>query len=314
LTLWKGCFSFSAYSGIKAIGESVIGEVVQCEKDIKDVNSSHKLYGHTALKFAICSVTTPIFSAVLFESVQSGIANEIGFLDLLKETRNRLTGYRYNYRTRLIPFWSLILPTSFYFMGVHFVAIGLESVLRNVISGVKSVLLKKEKRYDIDQVEQEVVDEPYLSAVFQLSSQMGALALLYPIETVINRLIVQGTRTIVDNTDNGLGVIPINTRYDGFFDCVQSILEADGTFGFYKGIGSLMIETACSFALLYFAKLIAIRLYDSEWTAKADSNKIQNLMTSGNILTNQQSITPTSMSPLKQRQHNDFEHFSNKSS
>lgn len=140
------------------------------------------------------------------------------------------------------------------------------------------------------------MEQPYVNALTQLMSQMGALVLLYPVETIINRLIVQGTRTIIDNTDNGLGVVPINTRYDGFFDCLNIINETEGIFGFYKGIGSLMIETAFHFALLKFVKVVAYRIYDSEWTTKADNNKIQNLMTSGNYVTTGSS-TPSSISP-----------------
>lgn len=60
-------------------------------------------------------------------------------MDLLKETRNRITGYRYNYRTRLIPFWSLILPTSFYFMGVHIVSVGLEKCMNGILSGIRKL-------------------------------------------------------------------------------------------------------------------------------------------------------------------------------
>ena len=155
-----------------------------------------------------------------------------------------------------------------------------------------------------------------MNALTQLSSQIGALALLYPLETVINRLIVQGTRTIIDNTDNGVGAVPINTRYDGLFDCFHSINATEGVFGFYKGIGSLMIETAFHFALLKFAKVVAYRIYDSEWTTRADNNKIQNLMTSG-INTTTGSSTPSSISPTFYTQrptknNNEYETLSNK--
>ena len=142
-----------------------------------------------------------------------------------------------------------------------------------------------------------------MSALTQLWSQVGALAIMFPVETVINRLIVQGTRTIIDNTDNGLRVVPINTSYDGFFDCVHSIHESEGVFGFYKGVGALMIETAIYFALLKFAKVVASRLYDSEWTSRADNNKIQNLMGAGySSATTGGCSTPSSISPTSQRQ------------
>ncbi|CAI9731277.1 Hypothetical predicted protein [Octopus vulgaris] len=69
-------------------------------------------------------------------------------------------------------------------------------------------------------------------------------ALLFPLETVLHRLYLQGTRTIIDNTDNGLGVIPINTKYEGVIDCFKSIFFEEGVFGFYKGVGALILQYA----------------------------------------------------------------------
>jgi hypothetical protein len=137
--------------------------------------------------------------------------------------------------------------------------------------------------FAIDEVEMEVIETPYINALTQLTSRFTALIMLYPIETIINRLIVQGTRTIIDNTDNGFGVIPINTRYEGFIDCAQSIHQSEGLFGFYKGMGSLFLDAAFQFALLKLAKVIATRLFDSEWTTKTDLNNIKNLMSSSSL-------------------------------
>jgi hypothetical protein len=137
--------------------------------------------------------------------------------------------------------------------------------------------------YGIDEVEMEVVETPYIDALTQLTSRVGSLILLYPVETIINRLIVQGTRTIIDNTDNGIGVIPINTRYEGFWDCADSIRQSEGFFGFYKGLGSLLIDALFQFALLKMAKVVATRIFDSEWTSKSDSNNIKHLMSSSSL-------------------------------
>ena len=37
--------------------------------------------------------------------------------------------------------------------------------------------------------------------------------LLYPLETILHRLHLQGTRSIIDNLDSGIEVTPILTRY-----------------------------------------------------------------------------------------------------
>ena len=155
VSLWKGCFSVAAYYGIKLIFESVLSEVTSFEKNIEEMNKPEKIYGHTTLKMYLSiaweyylliylvlffksrisnCLTTPIYSAVIFESVQSGISYEnLGLMDLLKETWNRITGYKYNYRTRLIPIWSLVVPTGVYFTAHHFLAFGFENVLYSSI-------------------------------------------------------------------------------------------------------------------------------------------------------------------------------------
>jgi solute carrier family 25 protein 46 len=250
-----------------------------------------------------CAITTPIYSAAFYESVQSGIVKEnLGLIDLLKETWNRVTGYRYNYRTRLIPIWSLIMPTSAYFMGIHFLSFGFEKLFRKLIPSLinlfeekvnnnasfkmklskinnKYVIIQR-RIYETDEVEQEIVENPYMDAMAQCLSQAAAVVALYPIETVLSRLIVQGTRTIIDNTDLGYRVVPINTRYDGFFDCVQTIHETEGIFGFYKGLGNIFFETLLQYAILKIVKLITYRIYDSEWVTRCDNTNIKNLMTS----------------------------------
>ncbi len=71
---------------------------------------------------------------------KSGIINEnIGLTDLMRETWNRVTGYKYNYRTRLIPFWSLILPTSLYFVGHHFLTVGLNKFIGKTIGIFRNI-------------------------------------------------------------------------------------------------------------------------------------------------------------------------------
>ena len=69
----------------------------------------------------------------------------------------------------------------------------------------------------------------------QMSSVVGFLAadfLLFPIETVLHRLHLQGTRTIIDNLDTGKEVVPIITRYEGFMDCFHSIITEEGMYHF----------------------------------------------------------------------------------
>uniref|UniRef100_A0AC34GJW2 Uncharacterized protein n=1 Tax=Panagrolaimus sp. ES5 TaxID=591445 RepID=A0AC34GJW2_9BILA len=49
-----------------------------------------------------------------------------------------------------------------------------------------------------------------------MTSSLAADLICYPIETVLHRLYIQGTRTLIDNLDNGISAISINAKYNGF--------------------------------------------------------------------------------------------------
>lgn len=68
-----------------------------------------------------------------------------------------------------------------------------------------------------------------------LFSIMSTEILFYPFETILHRLQLQGTRTIIDNLDSGYSVVPILTSYEGATDCYRSTIATEGVSGLYKG-------------------------------------------------------------------------------
>lgn len=64
----------------------------------------------------------------------------------------------------------------------------------------------------------------------------------YPLETILHRLLLQDTDTIIDNLDNGESVQPLLTYYQGFGDCFNTIVIMEGYKGLYKGIGALFMQ------------------------------------------------------------------------
>lgn len=68
-----------------------------------------------------------------------------------------------------------------------------------------------------------------------LISVMSTEILFYPFETILHRIQLQGTRTIIDNLDTGYSVVPILTSYEGAADCCRSTIAAEGISGLYKG-------------------------------------------------------------------------------
>lgn len=61
-----------------------------------------------------------------------------------------------------------------------------------------------------------------------LVGHMVADILLFPLETILHRLHLQGTRTIIDSLDCGIEVTPIITSYGGVLDCVRTIVDEEG--------------------------------------------------------------------------------------
>lgn len=100
------------------------------------------------------------------------------------------------------------------------------------------------------------MDVYYNSLLATFVGNMLADFITYPLETVLNRLCLQGTRTIIDNTDSGIGVIPIITRYEGFWDCKMCILRGEGVTGFYKGFGALLLQYGIHIGILKLTKLV----------------------------------------------------------
>ena len=93
-----------------------------------------------------------------------------------------------------------------------------------------------------------------------MSSVLGSLVAdiaLYPMETVLHRLHLQGSRTIIDNLDTGFEVVPVITRYEGFFDCCDSIRAEEGFGGFYRGFGALILQYAVRLSAIQLCTLVA---------------------------------------------------------
>jgi len=93
----------------------------------------------------------------------------------------------------------------------------------------------------------------------ELSSNLTASlltdAILFPLETMFLRLHLQGTRTIIDDTDKGFGVVPLCTSYEGVSDCFKTIQREEGIAGLYKGFGALCLQYFVQFLIVKGAKL-----------------------------------------------------------
>ncbi|VEL11059.1 unnamed protein product [Protopolystoma xenopodis] len=93
----------------------------------------------------------------------------------------------------------------------------------------------------------------------------------YPLETIVLRLSIQGTRTLIDNLDTGNSVLPISTSYTGFLDCLSRATSNElGFLGLYRGFGALITQYALQYAILVCGQVFYEKIF-SVWTSGSSS-------------------------------------------
>lgn len=152
----------------------------------------------------------------------------------------------------MLPVWAIIGPT---------VTLGITKYLFSVIvQGVTTKLmryrlsstenLRGAKSKDITTTNENI--EIYSKLIAVIISETA----FYPFETIIHRIQLQGTRTIIDNLDSGFSVVPILTSYEGAIDCYNTTLATEGVSGLYKGFGSMVLQFASHIAVIKITKWI----------------------------------------------------------
>ncbi|XP_017528609.3 mitochondrial outer membrane protein SLC25A46 isoform X2 [Manis javanica] len=251
--LWKGMGSTFIVQGITLGAEGIISEFTPLPREISHKWNLKRIGEHLLLKSLTYVVAMPFYSASLIETVQSEIIRDnTGILECVKEGIGRVIGMGVPHSKRLLPLLSLVFPTV------------LHGVLHYIISSViqKFVLLiLKRKTYsshlaDSPSPVQSMLDAYFPELIANFAASLCSDVILYPMETVLHRLHIQGTRTIIDNTDLGYEVLPINTQYEGMRDCINTIRQEEGTLGFYKGFGTVIIQYTLHAAVLQITKVI----------------------------------------------------------
>ncbi|XP_054998202.1 mitochondrial outer membrane protein SLC25A46-like [Sorex araneus] len=251
--LWKGMGSTFIVQGVTLGAEGLISEFTPLPREVSHKWNLTQIAEHLLLKSLTYMVAMPFYSASLIETVQSEIIRDnTGILECVREGLGRVLGLGVPHSKRLLPLLSLIFPTV------------LHGVLHYIISSLiqKLVLLVlKRKTYSSHLAEstspvQCMLDAYFPELIANFAASLCSDIILYPLETVLHRLHIQGTRTIIDNTDLGYEVLPINTQYEGMRDCINTIRQEEGVFGFYKGFGALIIQYTLHAAVLQITKII----------------------------------------------------------
>lgn len=206
----------------------------------------------------------PFYSASLVETVQSDIASEKpGLFDVFRDGGLRLLYWSAPQKGRMLPVWVLIGPSIALGMSKYVFGLLIKGITYKLLSYRQRCLEKKQGAKAKQWV---ALTAENITVYSTLASFFTAEVLFYPFETILHRLQLQGTRTIIDNLDSGTSVIPIMTNYDGFLDCYRTTIRTEGFSGLYKGFGAVILQFAAHVVVLKAAQWIlrqVVEIYSS---------------------------------------------------
>ncbi|XP_011339281.1 solute carrier family 25 member 46 isoform X2 [Ooceraea biroi] len=256
-TLWKGIGSVLLVRGMTLAIEDLISKLTPWPKKITCSSSLRSFGQYILLKCISTGIVTPFYSASLVETVQSEIASESpGMLDVFRDGAIRLLDVCN--KGRLIPIYALVPPTIIYAVSKHLFSIIVKGVSSRVMQVRHKHLQEARGAYSKDILSESVLQDIEMQST--IISICAADVAFYPIETVIHRLHLQGTRTIIDNLDTGGSVTPLLTGYNSAIDCYRTIISMEGPYGLYKGFGAVILQYAMHFMVLRAAKWLLTEL------------------------------------------------------
>ncbi|KAL3313343.1 hypothetical protein Ciccas_008059 [Cichlidogyrus casuarinus] len=215
-----------------------------------------------------------------FSKLKSNQEPKNAFTDVKKAISSRLPITT----SRLLPYWTIVGPITFYTVGHYTIKAITSYFLRNYYRNNNSLLGRddlynsfyKSRVGDSSELyegnidgwnevarerEETALQATYMGYYTELNVNLWASFLadmiLYPLETIVVRLCVQGTRTLVDNLDNGESIVPVMTAYSGMGDIWQeSLRSATGLLGLYRGFGALILQYSMHLGFLYGIRYI----------------------------------------------------------
>lgn len=195
----------------------------------------------------------PFYAASLVETVQSDIASEKpGILDVFREGTSRLLAWSAPAKGRMIPVWGLLGPSVGFGLSKYLFGVVVKGISTRIIS--KQINRREEKKgarpRDLTAMNNEI--ELYSNIISLITSEI----IFFPFETILHRIQLQGTRTIIDNLDSGIQVVPILTSYEGAIDCYLTTVQSEGFGGLYKGFGAMLLQFAAHLAVIKLSKWI----------------------------------------------------------
>lgn len=258
-TLWKGLGSVLLVRGMSLGIEDLISKLTPWPTEITVHSTLKQFFQHTMLKCVTLAVVTPFYSASFVETVQSEIASERpGLLDVFREGFIRLLNWGAPAKGRMLPIWALIVPTLTLGLAKYMFSMMIKGIAVRVLN--MRQIRKWEETGTIPKDSNAAMEDINLTA--SLIATVSSDIAFYPCETIVHRLHLQGTRTIIDNLSDGRSVLPILTNYSGAIDCYEKCIATEGTSGLYKGFGALILQYIAHIALIKLSRFVLSEIGD----------------------------------------------------
>ncbi|KAK6106555.1 Mitochondrial carrier family protein [Brugia pahangi] len=279
LTLWKGAIGSGVLWGLSIVGEILLADIFGLPRYYVKHGSFKKYCHHLILKAATAVCMTPFIVSSFIETVrsESGRCDEFRVMDVVINGISRLRfdfiGPRDN--SKRFSLLYLLIPTTCLFTSHYLITIGLFDWIYVLA-----------KRYvSRKPLHEKTAFDQYFPHIFAtLTSQMLADFSLYPFETVLHRLYIQGTRTLIDNLDSGVTAISITAKYVGFFDCIRTIINRESFWSLYAGVGALGFQYVLHLCLLRFIRTM-VKYGNRTINAQQQDGTIVTSNTSSHLLT-----------------------------
>lgn len=262
-TLWKGAIGSGMLWALSAATEVLIAEFFGLPRTVIRQGSTKKFWRHIVLKMSSYLAMTPFIVSSFIETVRSetGLGrDDFRVMDVITNGVNRLkSDFMKRDGSKRFSLFYLAAPTVAYQTSHYLIA----HVTYGWIYNLARRYVNKKPASERTTFHQ------YFPDLFaMMSSQVVADFVCYPFDTVLHRLYIQGTRTLIDNLDTGVSAISINAKYTGFVDCLQRIINRETAWALYAGVGALALQYLLNFSFLRVMRTA----FDYAVQALADNN------------------------------------------
>lgn len=167
----------------------------------------------------------------------------------------------------MLPVWIIVVPTVTYGVFKYITNTLVSRSVKHLLIMYELRKMRKGGAIPKDYDTPSSSDNERLEAASDITATAVSDALIFPLETITHRLYLQGTRTIIDNLDTGISVMPILTGYTGPLDCFVTTVAQEGRLGLFKGFGALLLQTVLVGALYKVVKLSLFKIVDAYSTS-----------------------------------------------